>query len=71
MDDAEARAVGKTYAIQTRTGTLFLLFRLLTLKKATPDECLRILDELVDSGLYIDSLTLARAKRKIERTRTT
>jgi predicted nucleic acid-binding protein len=66
VDEAEARAVGKTYAIQTRTGTLFLLFRLLTLKKATPDECLRILDELVDSGLYIDSLTLARAKRKIE-----
>jgi len=66
VDEAEARAVGKTYAIQTRTGTLFLLFRLLKLKKATPDECLRILDELVESGLYIDSPTLARAKRKIE-----
>jgi predicted nucleic acid-binding protein len=71
VDEAEARAVGKTYAIQTRTGTLFLLFRLLTLKKVTPDESLRILDELVDSGLYIDSPTLTRAKRKIEQTRNT
>jgi predicted nucleic acid-binding protein len=69
VDEAEARAVGKTYAIQTRTGTLFLLFRLLALKKATPDESLRILDELVDSSLYIDAPTLARAKRKIEQTR--
>jgi predicted nucleic acid-binding protein len=67
IDEAEARAVGRTYAIQTRTGTLFLLFKLLTLKKVRAEECLRILDELVDSGLYIDSPTLARARQKIEK----
>lgn len=67
VDEAEARAVGRTYAIQTRTGTLFLLFKLLTLKRVGAEECLRILDELVDSGLYIDSLTLRRARQKIER----
>jgi predicted nucleic acid-binding protein len=66
VDEAEARAVGKTYAIQTRTGTLFLLFKLLAAKQVEPEECLRILDELVESGLYIDSLTLTRARRKIE-----
>ena len=66
IDEAEARAVGKTYGIQTRTGTLFLLFRLLAAKRVKPEECLGILDELVESGLYIDSLTLTRARQKIE-----
>jgi len=66
IDEAEARAVGRTYAIQTRTGTLFLLFKLLTLKRVGAEECLGILDELVESGLYIDSPTLTRARQKIE-----
>jgi predicted nucleic acid-binding protein len=66
VDEAEARAIAKTYGIQTRTGTLFLLFKLLTLKRVDARECLRILDELVESGLYIDSRTLTRARQKIE-----
>jgi predicted nucleic acid-binding protein len=66
VDEAEARAVGKTYAIQTRTGTLFLLFKLLATKRVEPKECLGTLDELVESGLYIDSVTLTRARQKIE-----
>jgi predicted nucleic acid-binding protein len=67
IDEAEAGAVGRTYAIQTRTGTLFLLFKLLTLKRVGAEECLRILDELIDSGLYVDSPTLRRARQKIEK----
>jgi len=66
LDEAEARAVAKMYGVQTRTGTLFLFFRLLTLKRIKAEEALRILDELVESGLYIDSQTLTRARQKIE-----
>ena len=65
VDEAEARAIAKVYGIKTRTGTLFLLFRLLALKRIEAAECERILDELVESGLYIDSQTLIRAKQKI------
>jgi len=67
VDEAEARVGSRNYAIKTRTGTLFLLFKLLTLRRIGPEECLRILDELVDSGLYADSLTLRRARQKIQR----
>jgi predicted nucleic acid-binding protein len=66
VDEAEARSVAKMYGIQTRTGTLFPLFKLLTLKRIKAEEALRILDELVESGLYIDSQTLTRARQKIE-----
>ena len=65
VDEAEARAIAKTYGIKTRTGTLFLLFRLLALKQIEASQGERILDELVESGLYIDSQTLIRAKQKI------
>jgi predicted nucleic acid-binding protein len=65
IDEAEARAVAETYGVTTKTGTLFLLFRLLTLGRIDPDECAVVLDELVESGLYIDPLTLIRAKRRI------
>jgi predicted nucleic acid-binding protein len=65
VDEAEARTIAKAYGIRTRTGTLFLLFRLLAPKRIEPTECERMLDELVQSGLYIDSRTLIRAKHKI------
>jgi predicted nucleic acid-binding protein len=65
VDEAEARAIAKTYSIRTRTGTLFLLFRLLALKRIEPTDCESMLDELVESGLYIDPRTLIRAKHKI------
>jgi len=64
VDEAEARAIAKAYGVKTRTGTLFLLFRLLALKRIEASECERILDELVESGLYIDSHTFIRAKQK-------
>lgn len=66
VDEAEARSVAKMYGIQTRIGTLFLFFRLLTLRRIKAAEALRILDELVESGLYIDSQTLTRARQRIE-----
>ena len=69
VDEAEARAIAKAYGIQTRTGTLFLLFRLLTLNRIRATECLKILDQLVESGLYVDSHTLTRARRRIEESR--
>jgi predicted nucleic acid-binding protein len=65
IDEADARTVAKTFGIKTRTGTLFLLFRLLALGKLGATESERILEELVESGLYIDSRTFIRAKRKI------
>jgi predicted nucleic acid-binding protein len=65
IDEAEARAIAKAYGIRTRTGTLFLLFRLLALRRIEPTECESMLDELVQSGLYIDPRTLIRAKQKI------
>lgn len=65
VDEAEARAVAKTYGITTKTGTLFLLFKLLSLGRIDAKECENMLDELVESGLYIDVQTLIRAKQKI------
>lgn len=65
IDEVEARAVARTYGVKTRTGTLFLLFKLLSLGRIDARACERILDELVESGLYIDSHTLLRAKQKI------
>jgi predicted nucleic acid-binding protein len=66
VDEAEARTIAKAYGVKTRTGTLFLLFRLLALKRIEFAECERTLDELVESGLYIDSHTLIRAKQKLK-----
>jgi predicted nucleic acid-binding protein len=66
VDEAEARTVAKTYGVKTRTGTLFLLFRLFALRRIDSADCERTLDELVESGLYIDSHTLIRAKQKLK-----
>lgn len=65
VDEAEARATAKTYGVRTRTGTLFLLFKLLSLERVEATECEIILDELVESGLYIDSYTLTRVRQRI------
>ena len=65
IDEAEARAVAKTYVVRTRTGTLFLLFRLLSSERIDARACEAMLDELVESGLYVDSRTLIRARQKI------
>ena len=65
IDEAEARALAKTYGVKYRTGTLFLLFRLLALGKVNVNDCETVLDKLVQSGLYLDSTTLINAKNKI------
>lgn len=65
VDEAEARAVAKACGVKTRTGTLFLLFKLLSLERIEASECERILDELVESGLYVDSETFIMARQKI------
>ena len=66
VDETEARTIAKAYGVKTRTGTLFLLFRLLALKRIESAGCESTLDELVESGLYIDSHTLIRAKQKLK-----
>lgn len=66
VDEAEARAIAKTYGIPTGTGTLFLLFRLVMTKQIETQTCLSILDQLVESGLYIDAQTLMRARNRIK-----
>jgi len=65
IDEAEAREVSETYGIPTRRGTVFLLLRLLALRKISDKGCENMLHELVRSGLYIDSTTLIRVKDKI------
>lgn len=65
IDEAEARVLAKIYGVRNRTGTPFLLFRLLAIRKIGTKECEKILDDLVESGLYIDSATFMRAKGKI------
>ncbi len=60
-----AGAVAKVYGVKTRTGTIFILFRLISLGLIEAAECEMLLDELVESGLYVDSHTLVRARQKI------
>ncbi len=67
VDEAEARAVSKIYGISTRTGTLFLLFRLLSLGQINGGECEDTLDKLVESGLYVDPHVLIRARQNIKK----
>ena len=66
VDEAEARAIAKTYVIQTRAGTLFLLFRIFALRQIEATECLKVLDQLIESGLYVDAHTLMRARQNID-----
>lgn len=65
IDEAEGRAIAKTYGIKTRAGTLFLLFRLLAQGKVGVPDAEKMLDGPVKSGLYIDAHTLISARRKI------
>jgi len=65
LDEAEARAIAEIYGVPTGAGTLFILFRFLSLKCIDASGCEMILDELVESGLYIDSQTMLRARQKI------
>jgi len=66
IDEKEARTVAKIYGIKTAPGTLFLLFRLLKLRKISVDNADETLDNLIASGLYLDSKTLLRAKKRLK-----
>lgn len=66
VDDAEARTVAKIYGIDQAPGTLFLLFKLLSDGIIGSGEASRMLDDLVDNGLYLDSKTLLRAKKRLD-----
>lgn len=67
IDDEEARVIARTYGVKSVPGTLFLLFRLLQLKKIDEDDAEGMLADLIASGLYLDSRTLLRAKEKLQR----
>lgn len=67
IDDKEARSIAKLYKVKTAPGCLFLLFRLLKLKKIRSQGTYKMLEELVHSGLYLDSITLLKARKRIEK----
>jgi len=64
-----ARTIARTYWVRTAPGKLFLLFRLLRLKKMDVSDAEGMLADLVTSGLYLDPRTLLRAKEKLQRYR--
>lgn len=70
IDEKEARTIAKIYGIRSAPGTLFLLFRLLKLKKISVEDADETLSDLIASGLYLDPKTLLRAKEKLEEYRT-
>lgn len=65
MDDRVARAVARLYNIRTRPGTLYLLFRLVAVGELDASTAEVKLDEMVKTGLYLDSRTLLAAKEKL------
>ena len=66
IDEKEARTLARIYGIRSAPGTLFLLFRLLSLEKMDAEDVDETLNNLIDSGLYLDPKTLLRAKEKLE-----
>ncbi len=65
IDDKEARAVAKLYDIHTHPGTLYILFRLITLNKLNTVMAEEKLDQMINAGLYLDPRTLIAAKNKL------
>ncbi len=65
MDNGVARAVAKLYGVQTHPGTLYLLFRLVSQGQLDPRDAEDRLDQMVKTGLYLDSRTLIAAKEKL------
>jgi predicted nucleic acid-binding protein len=65
IDDKEARAVAELYNIRTHPGTLYILFRLVALRKLDAVAAEEKLDQMVDAGLYLDPRTLIAAKNKL------
>jgi len=69
MDNGVARAVAEVYGVSTRPGTLYILFRLVSLGLLDPGDAEERLDQMVKTGLYLDSRTLIAAKEKLRGSR--
>jgi len=67
IDDEEARTVARVFNIKNEPGCLFLLFKLIKVLKMDQVQAKEILEELLKSGLYLDSEVLLRAYKKIEK----
>jgi predicted nucleic acid-binding protein len=67
MDNGVARAVAELYGVPTSPGTLYLLFRLVSLGLLGTGEAEERLDGMVKAGLYLDSNTLIVAKEKLRK----
>lgn len=67
MDNGVARAVAELYGVTTGPGTLYLLFRLVSLGLLGPGDAEERLDRMVKAGLYLDSKTLIAAKEKLRK----
>lgn len=65
IDEKEARVIADLYKVRTAPGCLFLLFRLLKLNKITASKAEKALEKLLASGLYLDPLTLTKARQKL------
>ena len=66
MDNGVARAVANLYGIPTKPGTLYILFTLVSLGQLSPEDAETRLDQMVKTGLYLDSRTLIAAKEKLK-----
>ena len=66
IDDKEARSVVELYDIRTHPGTLYVLFRLVAVRKLDAKVAEEKLDRMVDAGLYLDSRTFIAAKNKLK-----
>ena len=67
IDDKEARSVAELYNIRTHPGTLYVLFRLVAMRKLDAEVAEEKLDQMVDAGLYLDPRTLIAAKKKLRK----
>ena len=65
IDDKEARAVAELYDIQTHPGTLYILFRLVAMRKLNHVMAEEKLDQMINAGLYLDPRTLIAAKNRL------
>lgn len=65
IDDKEARAVAELYNIPTHPGTLYILFRLVATDRLDASTAEEKLDQLINTGLYLDPRTLVAAKHKL------
>ena len=65
IDDKEARSVAELYNIRAHPGTLYVLFRLVAIRKLDAEVAEEKLDRMVDAGLYLDPRTLIAAKNKL------